>query len=103
MSPSSVDCDDLKVTRSRNEHIHGMTSVTTGSLAYIATQVSKVPTTNASAYPAWEVRFALSYVGIFLRSDKITDLEWFYTSLFDILEDPREKKEVDDLLGWWNQ
>ena len=102
-SPSSVDCDDPKATRSGNAHIHGMTSVTIGSLAYIATQVSKLPTANASADPAWQVCFALSSAGIFSRSDMIMDLEQFYTSLFDILKDPREKKEVDDLLGWWNR
>lgn len=39
-SPSSADHDDAKATRSGNAHMHGMTSVTTGSLAYIATQVS---------------------------------------------------------------
>lgn len=102
-SPSSVDHNDPKATRSGNGHIHGMTSIMTGSLAYIATQVSKVPTTTASADPAWQVHFALSSAGIFLRSDKITNSEQFYTSLFDILDDPREKKEVDDLLGWWNR
>ena len=101
--PSSVDRDDSKATRSGNAHIHGMASVTIGSLAYIATQVSKVPTTNASADPAWQVRFALSSASIFSRADKITDSERFYTSLFDILEDPKKKKEVDDLLGWWNR
>jgi hypothetical protein len=38
--PSSVDHNDIKATQSGNAHIHGMTCVTTGSLAYIATQVS---------------------------------------------------------------
>lgn len=37
-SPSSVD-KEAKATRSGNARIHGMTSVTRGSLAYIATQV----------------------------------------------------------------
>jgi hypothetical protein len=43
-SPSSVDHDDLKATRSGNAHIHGMTCVTTASLAYVATQVTNRPT-----------------------------------------------------------
>ena len=37
-SPSSVDVN-AKATRSRNACIHGMTQVTTASLAYVATQV----------------------------------------------------------------
>ncbi|KAF8227769.1 hypothetical protein L208DRAFT_1294966, partial [Tricholoma matsutake] len=37
-SPSSVE-KEVKVTRSGNAHIHGMTRVTTTSLAYVATQV----------------------------------------------------------------
>ena len=38
-SPSSVEVD-AKATRSGNARIHGMTQVTTASLAYVATQVS---------------------------------------------------------------
>ena len=38
-SPSSVEID-AKATRSGNARIHGMTRVTTASLAYVATQVS---------------------------------------------------------------
>ena len=38
-SPSSVE-KEAKATRSGNARIHGMTRVTTASLAYIATQVS---------------------------------------------------------------
>ena len=37
-SPSSVD-KEPKATRSGNARIHGMRSVTAGSIAYIATQV----------------------------------------------------------------
>jgi hypothetical protein len=39
-SPSSVDDEEPKATRSGNARIHGMTCVTKASLAYIATQVS---------------------------------------------------------------
>ena len=38
-SPSSVE-KEAKATRSGNARIHGMTRVTTASLAYVATQVS---------------------------------------------------------------
>ena len=37
-SPSSVE-KEVKATRSGNARIHGMTRVTTASLAYMATQV----------------------------------------------------------------
>ena len=36
--PSSVDEDEPRATRAGNAYIHGMTSVTKASLAYIATQ-----------------------------------------------------------------
>ncbi len=39
-SPSSVD-KEPKATRSGNARIHGMTNVTPGSIAYIATQVNQ--------------------------------------------------------------
>lgn len=39
-SPSSVDEDEPKATRSGNARMHGMKSVTKASLAYIATQAS---------------------------------------------------------------
>jgi hypothetical protein len=32
----------------------------------------------------------------------VTDSERFYTSVLDLLRDPDEAKEVDDLLAWWN-
>ena len=40
---------------------------------------------------------------MFSRTDKVTDSERFYTSLFDMLDDTTEKKEVEALLGWWNR
>ncbi|KAG2130214.1 hypothetical protein DEU56DRAFT_914838 [Suillus clintonianus] len=84
-SPSSVDREP-KATRSGNARLHGMNSVTIASLAYIATQV----------------RFALSSSSVFSRTDTTTDSETFYHSLLDLLEDPEECQEVDDLLTWWN-
>jgi len=38
-SPSSVDHEEIRATRAGNASIHGMTTVTKASLAYIATQV----------------------------------------------------------------
>ncbi|KAG2753257.1 hypothetical protein P692DRAFT_201706212, partial [Suillus brevipes Sb2] len=76
-----------KATRSGNARLHGMTSVTIGSIAYIATQV----------------RFALSSSSVFSRTDTTTDSETFYHSLLDLLEDPEESKEIDELILWWNR
>ncbi|KAG2049952.1 hypothetical protein BDR06DRAFT_984193 [Suillus hirtellus] len=59
-SPSSVD-KEPKATHVGNTRIHGMTTVTSASVAYVATQ-----------------------------------------SLLDLLEDPDERREVTELLLWWN-
>ncbi|KAG2089638.1 uncharacterized protein F5147DRAFT_748332 [Suillus discolor] len=85
-SPSSVE-KEPKATRSGNACLHGMTSVTIASIAYIATQV----------------RFALSSSSVFSRTDMTTDSETFYHSLLDLLKDPEESKEVHELLTWWNR
>ncbi|KAG1874272.1 hypothetical protein C8R48DRAFT_567448, partial [Suillus tomentosus] len=85
-SPSSVD-KEPKATRSGNAYLHGMKSVTKGSLAYIATQV----------------RFALSSSSVFSRTDTVTDSENFYHSILDLLDDPDEDEEVTDLLTWWTR
>ncbi|KAG1838154.1 hypothetical protein DFJ58DRAFT_846189 [Suillus subalutaceus] len=85
-SPSSVEREP-KATRSGNARLHGMNSVTIASLAYIATQV----------------RFSLSSSLVFSHTDTTTDSETFYHSLLDLLEDPEEYKEIDELLTWWNR
>ncbi|KAG2134612.1 hypothetical protein BD769DRAFT_1627142 [Suillus cothurnatus] len=85
-SPSSVDREP-KATRSGNAYLHGMKSVTKGSLAYIATQV----------------RFSLSSSSVFSRTDTVTDSENFYHSILDLLEDPDENEEVVDLMTWWTR
>ncbi|KAG2750658.1 hypothetical protein P692DRAFT_20729385 [Suillus brevipes Sb2] len=85
-SPSSVE-KEPKATRSGNARLHGMSSVTIASIAYIATQV----------------RFALSSSSVFSRTDTATDSETFYHSVLDLLEDPDESREVDELLMWWNR
>lgn len=82
-----------------------MNSVTIASLAYIATQVRREITLmyqdGFDARP--KVRFALSSSSVFSRTDTTTDSETFYHSLLDLLEDPEECKEVDELLTWWNR
>ncbi|KAG2047190.1 hypothetical protein BDR06DRAFT_1032520 [Suillus hirtellus] len=83
-SPSSVD-KEPKATRSGNAYLHGMKSVTKGSVAYIATQV----------------RFSLSSSSVFSWTDTVTDSENFYLSILDLLEDPDESQEVADLITWW--
>ncbi|KAG2752732.1 hypothetical protein P692DRAFT_201838219 [Suillus brevipes Sb2] len=85
-SPSSVE-KEPKATRSGNARLHGMTCVTIASISYIATQV----------------RFALSSSSVFSRTDTTTDSETFYYSLLDLLEDPEECQEVNELLMWWNR
>ncbi|RDB18284.1 hypothetical protein Hypma_000648 [Hypsizygus marmoreus] len=86
-SPSSVDADENKATKSGNARIHGMKSVTPASIAYIATQV----------------RFALSCASQFSRTDTVTDSETFYLTLLDVLEDIDERDNVGELIKWWNR
>lgn len=50
-----------------------------------------------------KVRFALSSSSVFSRTDTTTDSETFYHSLLDLLEDPEESQEIDELLTWWNR
>jgi hypothetical protein len=33
----------------------------------------------------------------------VTDSETFYNSILNLLEDPEEAAEVEDLLNWWNR
>ena len=35
--------------------------------------------------------------------DLVTDSERFYTSIGELLDDPKEKDEVDQLMTWWNR
>ncbi|KAG0705277.1 hypothetical protein DFH29DRAFT_980969 [Suillus ampliporus] len=84
-SPSSVD-KEPKATHAGNARLHGMTTVTSASVAYVATQI----------------RFALCSSSVFSRTDTITDSETFYHSLLDLLEDPDEHMETTELLLWWN-
>ncbi|KIM59747.1 hypothetical protein SCLCIDRAFT_27139 [Scleroderma citrinum Foug A] len=86
MSPSSMD-QEPKATRSGNARIHGMHSTTKASLAYVATQAC----------------FALTLAQVFSHTDLITDSECFYTSIMELLNDPEEQGEVNQLMAWWNQ
>ncbi|KAG1730042.1 hypothetical protein EDD22DRAFT_960787 [Suillus occidentalis] len=85
-SPSSMD-KEPKAMRSSNAYLHGMKSVTQGSLAYIATQI----------------RFALSSSSVFSHTNTIMDSENFYHSILDLLEDPDENEKVVDLMTWWTR
>ncbi|KAJ3502959.1 hypothetical protein NMY22_g18413 [Coprinellus aureogranulatus] len=85
-SPSSVD-QETRATRSGNAELHGMTSVSIPSIAYIATLV----------------RFALGSSAVFCRNDRTTDSERFYKSIVDWLESPEEHEEVQSLINWWNR
>ncbi|KAG1861313.1 hypothetical protein F4604DRAFT_1882483 [Suillus subluteus] len=86
MSPSLVD-KEPKAMRSGNAYLHGMKSMTKGSLAYIAMQI----------------RFSLSSSSVFSRTDTVTDSENIYHSILDLLEDPDESEEVGDLMTWWTR
>ncbi|KAG1763010.1 hypothetical protein EDD22DRAFT_846647 [Suillus occidentalis] len=81
--PSSVD-KEPKATCSGNAYLHGMKSVTKGSLAYIAMQL----------------QFLLSSSSVFSHTDMVTDSKNFYHSILDLLEDPDESEEVTDLMMW---
>lgn len=50
-----------------------------------------------------KVRFSLSSSPVFSKSDTVTDSERFYTTILDLLEDPDEANEVEDLLRWWDR
>jgi hypothetical protein len=80
-----------------------MTKVTTGSIAYVATQARcshRIPFFRSSLT---QVRFALTSSPVFSRTDTVTDSETFYSSVLELLDDPNEQEEVNDLLAWWNR
>lgn len=61
--------------------------------------------TSLSAFTDFgsQVRFALSSSAVFSRTDTVTDSEFFYNLVIDLLEDKGEVVEVTELLKWWNQ
>ncbi|KIJ10428.1 hypothetical protein PAXINDRAFT_86097 [Paxillus involutus ATCC 200175] len=64
-----------------------MRAVTKASIGYVATQA----------------RFSLTSTQIFSHTDLVTDSEHFYNSILELLKDPEEKEEVNQLLIWWNR
>ena len=83
-----------------------MTRVTRASISYVVTQVSAdyFCTPHYCHDPnARKAHFSLSSSPVFSRSDTVTDSERFYTSILELLEDPEEADEVNDLLGWWDR
>lgn len=57
-------------------------------------------------FPCWlflQVRFSISLLSMFSRTNTVTNSENFYHSILDLLEDPDESKEVTDLMTWWTQ
>ncbi|KAI6012367.1 hypothetical protein EDC04DRAFT_2870892 [Pisolithus marmoratus] len=85
-SPSSVD-QELKATHSGNACIHGMCCMTKASITYVTTQT----------------HFSLTSAQVFSCTDLITDSEQFYLSIMELLDDPDESNEVDQLITWWNR
>ncbi|KAI5996085.1 hypothetical protein EDC04DRAFT_2585593, partial [Pisolithus marmoratus] len=47
--------------------------------------------------------FALTSTQAFSQTDLVMDSEQFCNSILELLEDPDETDEVDQLMGWWNQ
>jgi hypothetical protein len=79
-----------------------MTCVTPASLAYVATQVVSIFDLT-SCSDVLQIRFGLSSVPVFSRTDTVTDSEGFYTSILSLLEDPEEVEEVKNLFAWWDR
>lgn len=78
--------------------------MTKASIAYIATQVGKYNTNSVNLFSCrFQVRFALTSACVFSRTDKVTDSETFYTSIYELLHDPLEIEEVEALVAWWNK
>ena len=40
---------------------------------------------------------------VFSWTDLVTDSERFYDSILELLDDPDEMEEVNQLLTWWNR
>ena len=47
--------------------------------------------------------FSLTSAQVFSRTDHVTDSERFYNSILELLEDPEERDEVNQLMTWWNR
>ncbi|KIM57566.1 hypothetical protein SCLCIDRAFT_28782 [Scleroderma citrinum Foug A] len=51
----------------------------------------------------WNVKCHKGIHCICCHPDLVTNSEWFYNSIIEILEDPNEKDEVEHLMTWWNR
>ncbi|KIJ10331.1 hypothetical protein PAXINDRAFT_86236, partial [Paxillus involutus ATCC 200175] len=51
---------------------------------------------------AIQAHFALNSTQVFSHTDLITDSERFYNDILELLEDPNERDEVEQLMVWWN-
>ena len=82
-----------------------MRCVTKASIAYVATQVmsSMFFTDVVVSIHCTQTRFALTSTQVFSQTDHVTDSERFYNSVLELLDDPEEKEEVDQLTVWWNR
>ena len=49
-----------------------------------------------------QARFALTSAQVFSHTDLTTDSKRFYNSILELLDDPDEKGEVNQLMMWWN-
>jgi hypothetical protein len=60
---------------------------------------------SSSLHPSTfdQIRFALTSSPVFSKTDKVTDSERFYNSIFGLFGDIDEKAEVDELIVWWNR
>ncbi|KAL4066815.1 hypothetical protein J3A83DRAFT_4360117 [Scleroderma citrinum] len=85
MLPSTV-YQEPKATCLGNAHIHSMHSTMKVSLAYVATQAC----------------FALTSAQVFSCTNLTTDSKHFYNSTLELLDNPDEKGEVNQLMAWWN-
>jgi hypothetical protein len=103
-SPSSVH-KESSATRPGNARLHGMTCVTSASIAYVATQACNFISVWLFIFSLMytKVCFALSSAPVFSRTDTTTDSECFYNSIFYLLHDAEEQVEVNLLLSWWNR
>ncbi|KAG6917588.1 hypothetical protein DXG01_001936 [Tephrocybe rancida] len=88
ISPSSINATDMEAaTKGGNAQIHGMKKVTKASVVYTATQA----------------HFALSSASFWSHTDRMMDLENFYSSLLGVLNNPANLIYVVELLVWWDR
>ena len=82
-----------------------MRVVTKASLAYVATQVRSIIDICCAfiRFFLMQACFSLTSAQVFSRTDHVTDSERFYNSILELLEDPEERDEVNQLMTWWNR